>query len=150
MDGKPVALIGQLKHLIETLDELNALLKSDRQHFSENNLALVQQSDDKKQKMLEKITRTIAELQKSLPNTREHLLDGLRAQSKQFHLSHQPTIDHLIDLLQSRLSDGYENVIANNHIVIMNLNYLKVLWDKLFKLSPEHNAVYEKPHTQPR
>lgn len=150
MDGKPVALVNQLKHLIETLDELNTLLKTDRQHFSENNLSLVQESDDKKQKMLHKITQLIAELQASLPNTRENLLDGLRAQSKQFHISHQPTIEHLIQLLQSRLTDGYENVIANNHIVIMNLNYLKVLWDKLFKLSPEHNTVYEKPQTQPR
>lgn len=150
MDGKPVALIGQLKQLIETLDELNVLLKTDRQHFSENNLTLVEKSDEAKKKMLEKITRMITELQKTLPSARENLLDGLRAQSKQFHISHQPTIDHLIQLLQSRLSDGYENVIANNHIVIMNLNYLKILWDKLFKLTPEHNSTYEKPHTQPR
>lgn len=150
MDGKPVALVNQLKHLIDTLDELNELLKTDRQHFSENKLTMLQQSDDKKQKMLVKITRMITELQASLPGTRENLLDSLRAQSKQFHLNHQPTIDHLIQLLESRLTDGYENVIANNHIVIMNLNYLKVLWDKLFKLAPENNATYEKPQTQPR
>lgn len=150
MEDESLSLIRQLKGLIQTLDELNTLLKNDQVLFSQNKIAEVQLADDKKQKCLERITQALADIKKTLPNAKENLIQSLREHIQKYHVAHQSTVNDLIQLLQTKLSDGYENLIANNHVVIMNLTYLKTLWDKLLTLSPEHNTVYEKPLAQPK
>lgn len=145
MEMDAIDLVKQLKGLIQSIDEVNALLKVDQQHFRDNKLEMLSQNDEQKQKCIENITVQLATLQKSLPDSREHLITGIIKHIKQFNTSQQATVEGLIKLLQSKLTEGYEHLITNNDVIIMNLNYLKKLWDNLIALSPAHHAVYEKP-----
>lgn len=150
VDAKPVELLDELAELIGALDELNALFKLDRQSFSENNTKALIESDGKKQLCIEAISKHLITLQTAFPESRQNIIQALRDHTKQLNHSHQSKVEAMIQSLQSKLSEGYEAVITNSHIVTMNLRYFDNLWNKLLALTPEKQGSYEKPASQPK
>lgn len=150
VDKKPVELLDELTHLISALDQLNALLKLDRQSFSDNNTKALTESDAQKQRYLEKISKHLITLQMAFPSTRQNVIQALRDHTKQLHHSQQSKVETMIQSLQGKLTEGYEALITNSHIVTMNLRYFDNLWNKLLALAPDKQGSYEKPAAQPK
>ncbi len=148
MEERIAAFIQALKSLIEDLTALNTLLKDDQASFSQNDMPAVQQSDEKKQTLLMNIANEVQAIQKMMPKMQGGFIQNLRDYTQQFASHQQATADALIASLQVQLTQGYESLIINNKIVVMNLNYLKNIWDRIMALSPEHQAAYEKPQAR--
>ena len=148
MDERIAPFIQALKSLIEDLSALNTLLKEDQAFFSQNDIPAVQQSDEKKQTLLMNVANQVQAIQKMMPKMQGGFIQNLRDYAQQFASHQQSTTDALIASLQTQLTQGYESLIINNKIVVMNLNYLKNIWDRIMALSPENQAAYEKPQAR--
>lgn len=150
VDEKPVKLTQELSDLIHALDELNALLKLDQQWFSENNTKALTESDAKKQAFIESISKHVIALQTAFPSAGRNLIESLREHTKHLQHGQHDKVETLIQSLQAKLTEGYEALITNSHIVAMNLRYFDNLWNKLLALAPDKQGSYDKPATQPK
>lgn len=148
MEKESGDLIRHLQGLINSLNNINALLKSDQAYFVQNDAKALLNSHTQKQTCLDQMAAELAAIQRIVPNAHDHLSQAIITHFQHHHLTELPHVETLIKQLQSTLSEGYGNLMTNSDVVFMNLNYLKKLWDKLLTLSPEYNTVYEKPEPQ--
>lgn len=136
----------KLNRLINTVSQINLLLKDDQLHLNQNNHQAISISDEKKQQLLNDMNQQTLQLRDYLPVKQNgEAASSLASYLTQLEKSKADKARESIKLLQETLAQGYQLLIINSNVVTANLGYIKEIWDKLSGLANNPNEVYEKP-----
>lgn len=146
MDGTFQKLYAALNELTNSISHMNYLLKEDKALFIKNDIKLINRNNSTKQQILQNLSEQAACLQSCLP---VDVNSGLATTIKQYlnHLDIQQStkMTKLLHTLSDKISDGYQMLITNNHLVNQNLEILKDVWDRLQYLTDKNKTTYDKP-----
>lgn len=112
-----------LKQMVRRCQEMGQLLEDDKNHFTQNQFKLIQESNKKKADLITQLGVLANEL-----NT--HHPDGFAKK-----VEHQE-VHSVIEELKSEITKCYKQISLNSSIVFINLQQLKQIWDKLLESKP--------------
>lgn len=145
MDDRLKIFFKSLTGLVESITVLNTLLRDDLNYFSLNQVDQLLASNKQKHVVLHNVAGFTHELQKLIPHAENGLIHAVRNHIQALPHPYHAKATKLLDRLQIALTEGSQNLVTNNHVIMANLNQIKCIWDRLSPLSMEKNSVYEKP-----
>ncbi len=130
-----------LKEMLRLCQDLQKLLKEDKNHFSNNDLTLLTASNQKKAAALEQLNILIKDL--NITHHSSGLLSQIEEATKNLNSTQQKEITSIINELKSEVAKCNQHIATNSHIVFNGIQYIKNLWDRLMACRKDTNCVYD-------
>lgn len=120
-----------IKEMVNCCREIQLLLRKDKDFFSQNQIGLVDDSNQKKAELLNRLNNLTTEISSSSQATA--LWSKLKASQQ-----------NLLEELRTEVLACYQYLTINSGIVFANLNQLKNIWDKLVALQPKTSTYNDQ------
>jgi len=134
-----------LSQLIDSIAQINTLLKHDEALFKLNSSNALSDNNEKKQIIIDKMQQQATALQACLPLSEQGKPLSFQRYVDQLDSSAARKINVLFDSLQAKLSEGYEHLVHNNQVVMGNLSFIKEFWDRLSSIAQANKDTYDNP-----
>ena len=134
MDG---ALLASLRQMLDCCKEIQNLLQHDKEYFTENQLDKVNESNQKKAALLDKLNLLAVEV-----NSKKQLTTLFNDAAQEVNQP-QSELRTLVSELKEEISNCYKYVVVNSGIVFANLQQLKNIWDKMLACKSSDTCVYD-------
>ncbi len=123
-----------LKEMLQCCQDIQEILKNDKDYFIKNDLASIEKSNIKKKELLEKLNFLSVNM-----NSRDQSKDLFERVAS----AAQQEVTSLAEKLKIEIAACYKSIIINSTIVFSNLQQLKEIWDKLASYNSNNNCVYD-------
>lgn len=134
--------ISSLKEMLRLCQDLQKLLKEDKNHFSNSDLTLLTESNQKKTIALEQLNSLIKELSDN--NSSKGLLPQIdKTTTSQFNSIEQKEKINLINELKLEITKCNQSIASNKHIIFNGLQFIKNLWDRLMACRKDTVCTYD-------
>ncbi len=134
-----------IEQIIVCVERLRQLLIEDNLHFGANNVEAIKDNNDNKLIVLKQLSAHTNQLQNRIPLTALGANQTLSEYIKQLDYHQGKRIQDIVARLHEQLTDGYQKVLVNNHIITSNLGMINALWERLLQFSKQDLGIYEKP-----
>lgn len=143
MQNKSVdALIASVKQMVNYCQEVHHLLMNDENHFQKQDLSSLDQSNKKKEELLDKLNSlTSGFAQDGLMSQAGGLLDNI--EHTDIDVNKKQELRQIIADLKAEISNCYEYVISNTHIISANLQFIQSIRQGLLSFTTEMESVYD-------
>lgn len=145
MDDVNTSFTNALDSLVTSIQQLNQLLLDDNDYFVANDLVKINESNDKKNKILLELGSNMKELDDLIPVSANGAKLSLSEYVNQLDASTANYSRRILDNLYDSLSTGYNNLVTNNHVVVANLGFINSVWDSLLTIAKQSDGIYTKP-----
>lgn len=133
MKNSDAVIVEIFKQLISSCNKLNLLMKSDLEHFKENKLEQLTTNNTQKNAMMATLSQWVQKLNKECP-------EGLTKRLEQS--SQKEELNILLSELITQIHQCNNIMNENSHIVFLNLQMLKDVWDRLSSLNTQN--IYDQ------
>lgn len=117
-------VVDSLKEMIQHCKNIQILLETDRNHFSNNDLKSLEESNVKKAELINQLNQLVTQV-----DTHE--------------IKSKTDIDSIINQLKTEVNQCYKLLAVNNNIVFTNMQQLKEIWDKLAVQQRTAESIYD-------
>lgn len=135
------SLIHSLEEMIITCHSIETLLDDDKNLFIKHNFHQVDENNQRKIRLLERLNQLINEM--NIPHTSEtNFLDSIDQMAAHFAIDNRSKIQNLIHDLKLALTQCYQHLAVNSKIIFTNIKQFNELSEKLFTLR-DASCVYD-------
>lgn len=138
MDG---ALLSSVRQMLDCCREIQNLLQHDKEYFTENQLDKVNESNQRKAELLDKLNLLAVEVNSKKQLT--SLFNDTLQDVNQPLSGTQSELRTLVGELREEISNCYKYVVINSGIVFANLQQLKNIWDRMLACKTDDTCVYD-------
>ncbi len=145
MDDLNKSFVSTLTRLVLSIQQLNTLLVVDNEYFISNDRIKINESNEKKNQILVELSETLQELDKILIISVDGKKPTLTEYIRNLDKDSATCANQLLTTLYDSLSNGYNHLVTNNHVVVANLGFINSIWDSLLNIAKGDDSVYLKP-----
>lgn len=145
MDDLNKSFVNTLTRLVLSIQQLNTLLVVDNEYFVSNDRLKINESNEKKNQILIELSETLQELDKVLIPSIDGKKPTLTEYIRKLDKDTATRANQLLTTLYDSLSNGYNHLVTNNHVVVANLGFINSIWDSLLNIAKGADGVYLKP-----
>lgn len=137
-------LVLSLKQMTKCCLEMKALLDNDKNHFSDNAVNHLSESNHQKILLLEQLTTLINELNsKFTPASSSNFLESIEKYADNFDARVRLEVTAAITELKNEIQVAYQYLATNSKIIFTNIKHLHNVWGKLSACRSEIECVYD-------
>lgn len=143
-------LIAALQEMIKSCQNLRALMETDVSKYVKDDIAAINESNQQKAVLLDKLTSLMHEVDPSALITphASNFIDTLKNKANELDDETKSQVNGLLNELKNEVTQCYQYLYSNGKIVMTNLAQMKKWWEKLVSLQTEYEFVYDqKGHT---
>lgn len=144
------SLATALKQMVLYCRELQGLLDADKTHFSSNAIKDVNESNQKKVLLIEKLNVLVSETYShaSPEHQSSGILELIEKTAENFAPAEKREIHSMLDEFKTEIANSYQHILVNSKIIFAGTQQLRLIWDKLQACRSEVESVYDnKGHT---
>jgi predicted nucleic acid-binding Zn-ribbon protein len=145
------SLVATLKQIIQYSKQLHLLLQQDRQFFAKDDIHKINESNQKKEELLNKISQLSAHLtkEKGSTNSSHHLIALITEKAAQYPAAAQAELTALTKELENEIVHCYQHMATNNNVIYATMQHLKKFWDGVLAKKNDLECVYDHTgHTE--
>lgn len=137
-------LMNALKQIISHCQELQTAFLIDQENFSKNNLSMLDESNQKKKVLINKISTQTNELNTVFfADQNGSLLEKIEKYIDSMDAAKADEGKKILAAFSVEIAKCSHNIVVNNNIVHANIRNLKDLWDKLMRGKNESVCLYD-------
>lgn len=122
-----------LKQMVRCCQDIQALLEADKDHFIQNHLTLIEESNKKKSELIVKLDVLANELNGRHP---DGLMKRIGQNKTDLTSAGHDELASVVEELKAEVNKCYKYISINSNIVFTNLQQLKEMWDKIVVCKP--------------